>query len=93
MISIKTTMNRFITLLALLLSLTLALPGVAAEAPTVSKQDAAVAAMQRIPGKVISVSPEQQQHTPVYRVKVLDEHGGLHTVIIHGQTGDVISAH
>lgn len=86
-------MNRFYTLLVFVLSLTLALPGLAAEAPTISKQDAAVTAMQQIPGKVISVSVEQQRNTPVYRVKVLDEHGGMHTVIVHGQTGDIISAH
>ncbi len=86
-------MRRFITLLVFVLSLTLAANSIAAEPATVSKQDAAVAAMQHIPGKVVSVNSEQQHKTPVYRVKVLDERSGMHTVIIHGQTGEVISAH
>ena len=44
-------------------------------------------------GKVIAVDESKQDSTPVFRVKVLDTKGGLHTVIIDHQTGNVISAH
>jgi len=89
----KNIMSRIITLLVFVLSLTLASNSFAVEPATVNKQDAAVAAMQHIPGKVVSVNLEQQHKTPVYRVKVLDERGGMHTVIIHGQTGEILSAY
>ena len=76
-----------------LFCVSLMLPVDAAEPHTVDKQTAATTAMQRFAGKLVSVDPEQRDHTPVYRVKILDTRGGLHTVIIHGQTGEIISAH
>lgn len=86
-------MNRLRILLALLACLSLAAPVYAAATHTLDKQTAATKAMQRFQGKLVSVDPELRKDTPVYRVKILDSHGGLHTVIIHGQTGEVISAH
>lgn len=59
----------------------------------IDKQAAAKIATQRFPGKVISVNPEQQEHTPIYRIKVLDKDGGMHTVVIHAQNGNILSAH
>lgn len=65
----------------------------AAEPPRIEKQTAAKIATERFPGKVISVNPEQQEHVPIYRIKVLDKNGGMHTVIIHAQNGNILSAH
>ncbi|MBI3563360.1 MAG: PepSY domain-containing protein [Gammaproteobacteria bacterium] len=86
-------MQRLFTLLTLLACLILSVPNQAKENHTVDKQAAALTAMQRFPGKVVSVNPGYQGETPVYRVKVLDDHGGLHTVVIHGQSGEILSAH
>lgn len=86
-------MNRLRILLVLLTCLSLAAPVHAAATHTLDKQTAATKAQQRFQGKTVSVEQEQRNDTPVYRVKILDNRGGLHTVIIHGQTGDIISAH
>ena len=65
--------------------------GVAAE--PVSRQQAANIAKSQFQGRVIAVDESKQGNTPVYRVKVLDKNGGVHTVIIDHQSGNVISAH
>jgi len=78
---------------SLLLALSLLAPvyGVAAE--QVSKQQAASIAKSKFQGRVIAIDETSQDKTPVYRVKVLDKKGGLHTVVIDHQTGQIISAH
>lgn len=86
-------MKQLPIVLVLLACLSLSAPASIAATATVDKQAAAQIAMQRFTGKLVSVDQEQRKETPVYRVKILDSHGGLHTVIIHGQTGDIISAH
>ena len=77
----------------ILVCLLLAGPIVAVAAEPVSKQQAASIAKSKFQGKVIAVDESKQDSTPVFRVKVLDTKGGLHTVIIDHQTGNVISAH
>lgn len=59
----------------------------------VSKQQAATIAKSRFQGRVIAVDVGKKEKTPVYRVKVLDKKGGMHTVIIDPKTGQVIAAH
>ncbi len=86
-------MKQLPIVLVLLACLSISTSVSAATAYTIEKQTAANLAMQRFAGKLVSVDPEQRKDIPVYRVKILDTHGGLHTVIIHGQTGDIISAH
>lgn len=86
-------MKKFQILLTLLACLSYGVLSHAGETHTLDKQAAVAAATQRFEGKLVSVDAEQRQDTPVYRVKILDSRGGLHTVIIHGQTGAVISAH
>ncbi len=60
---------------------------------SISKQQAASIARTQYPGKIIDVRLIKSGEQPIYRVKVLDKKGGLHIVTIHGQTGNVISAH
>lgn len=86
-------MKRLVSIVTVILSLSLAAPAFSAETHTIDKQTAATKATERIPGRVISVSPEYRDATPVHRVKVLDARGGVHTVVIHGKTGEVLSAH
>lgn len=59
----------------------------------ISKQEAASIAQQRFAGRVIGIQADAQNGTPVYRVKVLDNSGGLHLVIIDRQNGNILSAH
>jgi uncharacterized membrane protein YkoI len=62
-------------------------------AEPVSKQQAASIAKSQFQGRVIAVDESKQDNTAVFRVKVLDKNGGLHTVVIDHQTGNIISAH
>lgn len=71
--------------------LSVSAPGIAAE--SISKQEAATIAKSRFQGRVIAVDESRQDSTTVYRVKVLDKKGGMHTVIIDYQSGSIISAH
>jgi len=86
-------MKKLQTLLILLACLSFGVLPHAGETHTLDKQTAVATATQRFQGKLVSVDAEQRKDTPVYRVKILDSRGGLHTVIIHGQTGEIISAH
>lgn len=86
-------MQKFLILLSLLLGLLLAAAGNSSAAEQISKQQAANIAKSQFQGRVIAIDEGKQDSTPVYRVKVLDKQGGLHTIIIDHQTGNVISAH
>ncbi len=58
-------------------------------AEEISKQQAAKIAQSRYPGRVINV---KLVNNSVYQVKVLDEKGGMHIVIVNKQSGNVESA-
>jgi uncharacterized membrane protein YkoI len=77
----------------ILVCLLIAGPIIAIAAEPVSRQQAASIAESQFQGRVIAVEESKQNNVPVFRVKVLDKQGGLHTVIIDHQTGNVISAH
>jgi uncharacterized membrane protein YkoI len=79
--------------ISLLLALSLLVPvhGLAAE--QISKQQAASIAKSRFKGRVIAVDETSQDSTPVYRVRVLDKKGGMHTIVIDHKTGKILSAH
>ena len=59
----------------------------------ISKQEAASIAQTRFAGRVIGIQQGEQNGTAVYRVKVLDNAGGLHLVVIDQQSGKILSAH
>ena len=84
-------MKRKLLIISLLTSLFFGLltPAIA----QISKQDAASIAQSRFNGRVIAVKPEEQKGTLIYRVKVLDNNGGMHIVVIDGQSGKILSAH
>ena len=76
----------------LLISILL-LTGMANAFAAISKSEAAAIAQQRFQGRVIAVKPVQKNSRSVYKVKILDKQGELHTVIINADTGAIISAH
>ncbi len=86
-------MKRIVGILACVLFLQVGAPNLALAQPAVSKSQAASIATSRIPGKVINVGLSEQGNQPVYRVKVLDNKGGMHIVTIDGNSGQIISAH
>jgi uncharacterized membrane protein YkoI len=86
-------MQKFLILLSLILGLLFAAAGNSSAAEQISKQQAANIAKSQFQGRVIAIDEGKQENTQVYRVKVLDKQGGLHTIIIDHQTGNVISAH
>ena len=63
------------------------------EAAQISNQQAAAIAQSRFDGRVIAVEEETRNDTPIYKVKVLDQRGGMHIVIIDGNSGQILSAH
>jgi len=77
----------------ILFCLLLAAPFSIIAAEPITKQQAANIANSKFQGRVLAVDEGQQNNTAVYRVKVLDKEGGVHTVIIDHQTGNIISAH
>ena len=81
-------MNRIILVIVLMLGGIATKPDMAF-AEDISKQQAANIAKSRYPGRVIDV---KQVNNSTYQVKVLDENGGMHIVIINKQTGTVESA-
>ena len=87
------TMRKFFILISLSFALLFASSGISVAAGPINKQQAATIAKSQFQGRVIAVDEVKQDNKPVYQVKVLDKKGGLHTVIIDNQTGDVISAH
>lgn len=84
-------MHRFFLYLSLIGALLFAAVGNCAAA--VSKQQAVAIAKSRFQGRVIAVIASKQNNTDVYRVKVLDKQGGMHTVVIDYKTGQILSAH
>jgi uncharacterized membrane protein YkoI len=86
-------MQKFLILVSLACSLMLASTGNSMAAEVISKQQAATIAKSQFQGRVIAVEEAKQDSTAVYRVKVLDKQGGMHTIIIDHQSGNVISAH
>jgi uncharacterized membrane protein YkoI len=78
-------------LAALSLCLILGLPAGAAHAE-VNKQQAAAIAQKQFQGRVIAVTQFQYKGQAAYRVKVLNDQGELHVVIVDYQSGDVLSA-
>lgn len=79
--------------IGLLLSAIIAYPGISLAGKPISKQQAATIAKTKFQGRVIAVDESKNDSTPVYRVKVLDKQGGMHTVVIDNQSGNIISAH
>lgn len=86
-------MQRFFLCFCLISTLLFAATGNCATTVAVTKQQAVTIAKSRFQGRVIAVEQSKQNNTDVYRVKVLDKKGGMHTVVIDNKTGQVISAH
>jgi uncharacterized membrane protein YkoI len=86
-------MHKVCVLSVLLFAFTIAGTGVSAAAEPITKQQAATIAKSQFPGRVISVDESKRDNTTVYRVKVLDKKGGMHTIVIDHQSGSVLSAH
>lgn len=84
-------MHRFFLSLSLISALLFTAVGNCAAA--VSKQQAVAIAKSRFQGRVIAVIESKQDKADVYRVKVLDKKGGMHTVVIDHKTGQILSAH
>lgn len=63
------------------------------EAAQISSQQAAAIAQSRFQGRVIAVEEGNRNGASIYKVKVLDKHGGMHIVIIDGASGQILSAH
>ena len=80
-------------LLVSLLTTMLVLGHAPIAAAEVTKQQAASIAKSQFQGRIITVDESKQNDAAVYRVKVLDTGGGMHTVVIDKQSGNVISAH
>lgn len=80
-------------LFGLLFAFSITLSGYSAAAQAISKQQAATIAKSRFQGRVIAIDEGKHDSTLVYRVKVLDKKGGMHTVVIDHQSGNVLSAH
>lgn len=88
-------MKRVALILGLLSVLLGATPQALLAAPAISKSQAASIAATQYPGKVINISLSDDDPTtpPVYRVKILDNKGGMHIVTINGNNGNIITAH
>jgi len=86
-------MSRKIIILGLIAALAGSTSLSFAENTSVSKQKAATIAKSHFKGRVIAVDEGKKENKPVYRVKVLDKKGGMHTVVIDHKTGQVITAH
>lgn len=86
-------MKRMIGMLGLVMMLMTGIPQLALAEPAISKSQAASIATSQYPGKVINVNLSSNDKQPVYRVKVLDNKGGMHIVTIDGNSGQIISAH
>jgi uncharacterized membrane protein YkoI len=86
-------MRKFLILSGLLFAFTLSVTDVSAAPPPISKQQAVTIAKSKFQGRVIAVDEAKHDDTQVYRVKVLDKKGGMHTIVIDHQSGTVISAH
>lgn len=85
-------MKKFLLSLALLMMLGFG-NATPVEAEQISSQQAAAIAQARFEGRVIAVEQESQDDTLIYKVKVLDRHGGMHIVIIDANSGQILSAH
>ncbi|MBY0475589.1 MAG: PepSY domain-containing protein [Nitrosomonas sp.] len=58
-------------------------------ASEITEQKAITIAQQHFKGRVLAIN--QVGHT--YRIKILSDHGTVHTVLINAQDGSVISTH
>lgn len=65
----------------------------ASYAEGVGKQQAAGVAQGQHPGRVIDIKLLKFQGQLAYRVKILDQAGGVHVVIVNKATGEVVSSH
>jgi uncharacterized membrane protein YkoI len=86
-------MKRLVLILGLICVLAASTPLTVLAEPAISKSQAASIATSRYPGKIINVTLSNSSSAPVYRVKVLDNKGGMHIVTIDGNNGQIISAH
>ena len=86
-------MKRIVRIAGLVMFLLLGAPALVLAEPAISKSDAANIATSVYPGKVINIGLSDSDKNPVYRVKVLDNKGGMHIVTIDGNSGQIISAH
>jgi len=57
----------------------------------IGKKQAVSIAQGVYPGRVLAVKMEQQNGTPVYRVKTLSTGGDVHIIVIDADSGKVIS--
>jgi len=80
-------------LIGLLLGISIMFSGYSFAAKPITKQQAATIAKSRFQGRVIAIDEGKHDNIPVYRVKVLDKKGGMHTIVIDHQSGNVVSAH
>lgn len=79
--------------IGLIVSLLLATSSYSIAGQPITKQQAATIARSKFPGRVIAIDERKQDNLAVYHVKVLDKKGGMHTIVIDHQSGNVISAH
>lgn len=84
-------MKRFLISSLFFIHLLVAYPGISIA--QVSEQQAANIAVKHRPGRVLAIAPESQNDTTIYRVKILDNKGGIHIIVVDGKTGSVLSAH
>ena len=88
----RTGMKTIIIIATLVFSLNVySIPN--AYAAGVNKQQAASIAKAQYSGRIIDVKQIKVQGNLAYRVKILDQTGGVHIVIVDQATGDVLSAH
>lgn len=59
----------------------------------INAQQAASIARSHYPGRVIDIQRINRKDGRAFRVKILDEQGGMHIVIIDKKDGSVLSAH
>lgn len=86
-------MHKFRILTGLLLSGLLTVSTLCDAAEAITKQKAATIARSQFQGRVISIDESKQDSAKVYRVRVLDKKGGMHTIVIDYQSGNILSAH
>lgn len=86
-------MKRFLLITGLVCGLLLSQPNPALAEPAVSASQAAGIANSRYPGKIINVTLTGNDSSQVYQVKILDQNGGMHIVIVDANSGQVLSAH
>lgn len=56
----------------------------------VSLQDAAAAALERVPGKAFGAKLKKGRERPVFKIKILSADGAVTKVLVDAGTGEVV---